>query len=105
MPLRSVCTALILGAALTLPLASSRAETGSVAYPNNPSATPAANDGGKSIGTDPSCADAPCPAKPAASGGAGSATRSDQAAGIKTPASAYPGSPVKTPAADGKAPP
>lgn len=104
--MRRFYIALILGAALALPLAPGRTETGSVAYPNNPSGTPAANDGGKPIGTDSSCADAPCAAKPAASGGTGGATGSDQATGIKTPTSAYPGSPVETPAtaSDGKAP-
>jgi hypothetical protein len=106
--MQNVRCALILAALATLPpLASGLAETGSVAYPKNPSGTPAANDGGKSIETDPSCSVAACRDKPASPGGhSGDAAGSDQTTGIKPPATAYPHGPVDTPTAtsEGKAP-
>ncbi len=101
---------MILGALLALPAPSSSqaAESGAVAYPNNPGGTPSANDGGKPVAlgkeacTHPGCPDVPG----AAAGNAGNDTKADQKPGVRAPATAYPGAPVKTPAtaADGQAP-
>lgn len=107
---------LTLGALLALPLCSlSRAETaekpGAVAYPNNPSETPAAADNGAPVVTDKAACptNAKCPDKPAPSSQADSATTGGdkaQSGGVRPPATAYPDSPVKTPGAkeDGTAP-
>lgn len=90
--------------------------TGAVAYPDNPSNTPAAANGGAPVVTDrAACGTAGvgrCPDRPqpsASAGSVGSASDSEtarQEGGVKVPSTAYPDSPVPTPATqpDGKAP-
>lgn len=103
--------ALILGALLALPLAApadaaamNSKTTNSAAYPKAPGGTPSASDKGKPIKTKGACKGSKCPAKPAPSGAA--STEGTKPGGVRTPSTAYPGSPVKTPSTntDGKAP-
>ncbi len=107
--MRTVPKALLIGVllsgALTLQ-ALAQSPTGTVAYPKNPSGTPAATDGGGSIATGAPCTVVKCPDKPGAPGHAGDTAGNDQTAGVRTPTAAYPGNPVGTPATttDGKAP-
>lgn len=102
----TVCAALLLtaaGLAQTTPPADP-AKAGSVAYPDNPSSTPQAENAGAPVVTDKAaCASGTeCPDKPAPSASAdtGSTGARPKAGGVETPATAYPDGPVKTPAAD-----
>ena len=110
--------ALIAGASLMLPLVSPalgaqsttagadpNGKPGAVAYPANPSGTPATESKGAPVVTDKAACPSgtKCPDKPAPSGQADSATTGGDAAqsgGVRTPATAYPDSPIKTPAAE-----
>lgn len=99
---------LLLGAILALPPSLACAETASgqaVAYPNNPTGTPAT----ATPGTAPAAAgDQTCPAGGKCPGSPGPSTAADtsapagqaQTGTVATPTAAYPDSPVKTPAAE-----
>lgn len=109
-------TTLSLAASLMLPILSglalapgsawaddASAKTGAVAYPDNPSGTPQADNNGAPVVTDKAAcpSGSKCADKPAPSATADSATTGGNAAqsgGVRTPATAYPDSPVPTPA-------
>ena len=109
---------LIAGASLMLPLVSpafaaqsatpaedANGKPGAVAYPDSPSGTPAATNKGAPVVTDKAACPSgtKCADKPAPSGQADSATTGGDAAqsgGVRTPSTAYPNSPIKTPAAE-----
>lgn len=79
------------------------AKTGAVAYPDNPSGTPQAQNNGAPVVTDKAAcpSGSKCADKPAPSASADSATTGGdkaQSGGVRTPATAYPSSPVPTPA-------
>ena len=99
-----VCTVLALAFPPGAAVAQEQAKPGSVAYPDNPSATPQAQNKGAPVVTDKAaCASATrCPDKPAASVAAdtGSTGEKVEPGVVKTPSTAYPDSPVKTPAAE-----
>lgn len=85
------------------------AAASAVGYPNNPQGTPQAQAGGAPVATDTAACPAAgrCAASPDVSRAADSGTTGTlQSGGVRTPSTAYPDSPVKTPAADpsGQAP-
>lgn len=104
----TVCAAVLLpaaGLAQTTPPADPET-AGSVAYPDNPSGTPQTENAGAPVATDKAacasgteCPDKPAPA-PSAAADPGSTGVRPKAGGVETPSTAYPDSPVETPAAD-----
>lgn len=101
---------LAMGAVLALPLcpvgyAQTAAAPATAAYPDNPSGTPATTTNGTApAGPKVACpAAGPCPDSPGAAAQAGPGTAAGevpQPGRIATPSTAYPDSPVKTPAAE-----
>lgn len=94
--------ALILGALIALPATATSVradDPGAVAYPDNPSKTPAATDDGKPVALgSKACATPGCPDKPdAPASKATSAAGPDQKPGVRTPATAYTGNPQAIP--------
>lgn len=79
------------------------AQPATAAYPDNPSGTPATTTKGTApAGQSTACpVSGPCPDSPAAAAKADTATAGDipQPGRVATPSTAYPDSPVKTPAA------
>ena len=94
--------ALLLGAP---PARAAETNAGAVAYPANPSGTPQAENNGAPVVTDKAaCASGTkCPDRPPASTAADSGSVGHAPAtsgGVKVPSTAYPDSPVPTPAAE-----
>lgn len=103
--MKGFSTIMVVGTLLAFPLVApahadeTAKKPNSAAYPNSPGGDPAAGDKGAPVETDKSaCTGSKCPDKPAPS--ADATGEKAERGGIRTPSTAYPDSPVKTPATE-----